>query len=444
MRTLPRILFAINLCALTAACGSNGTPTEPAPSGESSNTGATISGTVRAGSASGLTSASTASGMTGLIVTVAGTSVTSGLDAAGRFNLPNVPTGDVQLQFSGPATGAVAVSQVQPRETIDLVISVNSGSAVVESQFRAGAGEEQLEGRVESLPPTMPAATMKVAGRTVKTDASTQFRQGNIVRYFADFEVGFRVHVKGRTSGDGMVASFIEIQNVITTIPVNLNGIVSGKTGSASAFEFTVDNRLVKGDSNTEFFGGSAYTDLANGERVEVKGQQRDGFVYAERIHVNTDADGDDEPQDESASIHGKILSINGAPPALVLNVGGTTVRTDAGTVVQRRGDVQTLETLKLDMDVHVVGVRRADASIDARRIQINDDATGGQFEVEGSIGGMSGTCPAVAFKINGYSIRATASTTFEAPCASLRNGMRATVNGIVEADGSVRATRIR
>ena len=442
-----RMLTVILVAAGTTGCGgSSSTPTEPAstPSGGGAANGATVSGTVRSGSASGMTSASPASSMPGLIVTVAGTSVSSGLDAAGRFNLVNVPAGDVQLQFSGPATAAVAVSQVQPRETIDLVVSVSTSSAVVESQFRASAGEEQLEGRIESLPPAMPAGSMKIGGRTVTTDASTQFRQGNIVRTFGDFQVGYRVHVKGRSSGSGMLASLIEIQNVITTIPVNINGIVSGKTGTASAFEFTVDGRLVKGDGNTEFFGGSVYPDLADGERVEVKGQQRDGFVYAERIHVNTGDDDDDEPQDGSASIHGRILSIAGAPPALVVNVGGTTVRTDGSTVVRRRGDVQTLDTLKLNMDVHVVGVRRADGSIDARMIQINHDATGGEFEIEGSIGGMSGTCPAVTFKINGYSIRTTGSTTFEAACANLRNGMSVKVNGVVEEDGSVRSTRIR
>ena len=27
--------------------------------------------------------------------------------------------------------------------------------------------------------------------------------------------------------------------------------------------------------------------DLKNGQRVEVKGEQRDGFVYAVRIHIN-------------------------------------------------------------------------------------------------------------------------------------------------------------
>ncbi len=68
---------------------------------------------------------------------------------------------------------------------------------------------------------------------------------------------------------------------------LNLNGIVSAFTGTATAFQFAVDGRLVKGDGQTEFFGNSRFSDLANGARVEVKGAQRDAFVYANRIKVN-------------------------------------------------------------------------------------------------------------------------------------------------------------
>jgi hypothetical protein len=48
-----------------------------------------------------------------------------------------------------------------------------------------------------------------------------------------------------------------------------------------------VGDKLVKGDTATVFFGNSAFADLADGKRVEVKGSLRDGFVYATRIHVH-------------------------------------------------------------------------------------------------------------------------------------------------------------
>jgi hypothetical protein len=87
------------------------------------------------------------------------------------------------------------------------------------------------------------------------------------------------------------------------------------------------------------------------GKRVEVKGAQKDGYVYATRIHVNDADDGDDDGQDESASIEGPLTSKSGAPPVMTLIVGGTTVHTSASTEVRRKGDVQTLSVLRTRHD---------------------------------------------------------------------------------------------
>jgi hypothetical protein len=83
------------------------------------------------------------------------------------------------------------------------------------------------------------------------------------------------------------MARTIEIQNTNTDIGVNVNGIVANLVVTLPTFQFTVDGQQVKGDAQTGFFGNSQFADLANGARVEVKGSQRDGFVYATSIHVN-------------------------------------------------------------------------------------------------------------------------------------------------------------
>ena len=84
---------------------------------------------------------------------------------------------------------------------------VSGSAASIESQVTSGAGEAQLEGRVESLPPTMPALTFKAAGRTVRTDSSTRFVDGSVTRSFGDLQIGMRVHVKGSLSGDTFMAT---------------------------------------------------------------------------------------------------------------------------------------------------------------------------------------------------------------------------------------------
>jgi hypothetical protein len=195
---------------------------------------------------------------------------------------------------------------------------------------------------------------------------------------------------------------------------------------------------------------------LQNEARVEVKGQLRDGYIYAERIHVNAAGedgdDGDEEDegdedgggQAESASIHGTLTAIQGSSPALTLTVGGTTVRAGAATDVQRRGDVQSLDALAIGQRLHVVGERRADGSIDARRIFIEDDEAGGRVEIQGPAGGVDGTCPVLRFTVMGYRVITSGATTFGGgSCAQLRSGTQVQVTGTRQSDGSIAATSV-
>lgn len=284
------LLVSSVFAAAVAACGSN--PAEP------SSTGATVNGSIvpAGGSAStsaiaGVTTGAISAASTappGLLVSVAGTAISAPVDAAGHFALKNVPPGLADLRFSAPGiSAALGLADLKAGQLVEIQVSLTSNSATVESDRRASGREEQLEGRVESLPPTTPAGTFVVAGRTVTTDANTKFFMEGQTAAFANLAIGQRVHVKGQTATTGLLASTVDIQNTNTSTGLNINGIVSGFSGTQAAFQFTVDGRLVKGDATTEFFGNSQFSDLVNGARVEVKGAQRDAFVFATRIHVN-------------------------------------------------------------------------------------------------------------------------------------------------------------
>lgn len=430
---------------LSACGGASSSPTSPSTGSDAAT--ATITGTLRGGSP--LLAASTGTAMSGVVVTVIGTNISASVDAADRFTLTGVPPGDVALKFSGGGVdSSVPLAQVRPAETVSLVVSVTGASVSVDSEIRSTASSQQLEGRVESLPPTTAANTLVVAGKTVKTDSSTRFEQGGATKSFADLLIGMRVHVEGTAAASDLAASLIRIQNTNTWIPVEVNGVIDSVTGTAALFQFKIGSRLIKGDDLTIFFGNStqSFSLLKDGVRVEVKGQQRDGYVYAERIHVNDDDDdAGDDGQDDSASIHGILTAIGGAKPTLNLTVGGTTVRTSAETIVKRRGDVQTLDTLKTGQTLHVIGVRQSNGSIDARRVDIDDDAPGGEFEIEGSLGGLKGTCPAVTFGVNGFTVVTNTSTVFDGiACSALKSGDKINVKGVRQADGSVVATRVK
>jgi hypothetical protein len=382
---------------------------------------------------------------------VVGTSISSPVGTGGDFSLTRVPEGGVQLRFVGSGVDAsVALSPVKSGDAVSLLVGISGAAAVIESESRNAGGQVELEGRIESLPPTQAANTLVVAGRTVTVGTQTVIRDGNnVTRTFADLAIGQRVHVKGKLDGSKIAAGIITIQNTNTSIPVNVNGTVETLTGTVAAFTFFVSGREIRGDATTVFYGDLdtplTFSALKVGSRVEVKGLQRDAFIFAERMHINGPST-PEPPQDDSASVEGRLNAKTGTAPTLTLTIGTTIVKTSAATEVQRRGDVQTLDALAIGQTVHGVGTRLTDGSLDARKLQIKDDETDGKFIIEGSMGGLKGTCPNLSFGVNGYSIFTTIDTTFgtgTGMCAELKSGTKVEVEGTHQADGSVKATKV-
>lgn len=381
---------------VTAACGGSSlaTPTSPSSLADGgAAAGATISGSVQGAGPSALASATTTHAATSLTVGVVGTSLSTTVDAAGRFTIANVPPGDVRLRFTGTGVDAVVpIGTVQPSQTINIVVTLsgNSGHAETENKDNPQS-EQELEGRVEALPPTVASASLRVAGRLVKTDGATRIVQGSMTKSFTDLAVGQRVHVRGRASGADLLASVIEIQNTNTDIPVEANGVIDTLTGNAGAFQFKIGSRVIKGDATTQFFGDgdrtTTFSALANGARVEVKGEQRDGFIFANRIHVEKDEDPNDDNgnENEPGDDHG------GDPN------GG------------------------------------------------HDNRDGQEVELSGAIAGLQGACPALSFTLGASKVTTSASTRFDGPaCSTLRNGDKVEVSGTKQPDNTVAATKLK
>ena len=356
----------------TAACGSSGSASTAPSSGNgvTSLTAATIKGTVRNSAAGGT-------------VGVSGTSVTSGVDAAGHFTLANVPTGDVQLQVSSDGARAiVAIAAVQAAETIEVVVSVAGASANVESELRHGAGDTELKGVIEAVPPTTAASTFRAAGKTVVTGTSTTFVNGSA----ASVRVGVRVEVKGVLAGDTLTAGRVEIEDAPAPTPApvpgpnppaprpdpieaEFSGTISSLSGTAASFQFNAGGRVVKGDGTTAITGssntGTSFADLKNGGVVEVHGVQRDGFVQAARIQIEGL---ETEPGDnhDEAEIEGLLGAVSGTCPAIASSAGGTKFTTSAST----RFDGAACSAFKSGDQVEVKGTKHSDGSIAATRLE--------------------------------------------------------------------------
>jgi len=461
---MSRLIGVLALVALAcAACGGDApqAPAGPSAAGTSSVTqGAKILGNVSAGQP-----------LAAMAAQVVGTSISSPVNTGGGFTLDHVPAGAVQLRFVGSGVDAsVGLTPVQAGDVVSVLVGVSGATATIQSESRNAGNKVELEGRIEALPAD-PANSLVVAGRTVTTTGQTVIRDGNnAAKVFADLAIGQRVHVKGTLVTDpvsAIAADSIVIQNTNTWIPVNVNGTVESLNGPPLAtgmnFSFQIGSRVVQGDGETKFYGEDdvplTSDELENGQRVEVKGELRDGFVYAFRIHING-LTGTEPPQDDSASVEGIVMAesvLDAEYPTLSLDTkfGKVKVTTTSATVVQRRGSVVDFKALAVGQTIHAVGRRLndPDKTLEAKFLQIKDDAAEGWFVIEGSLGGLKGTCPARTFGVNGYTVFTTGTTppdpsdTVYSPssmtCEDLKNGMKVGVEGYRQADGTVKASTI-
>jgi len=438
---MTRLLSALTLILAVAACGSASSPTGPAPANTAPPTATTavISGTVSGAASAGLftTNNGAAAGMT---VTVQGTNITTTVNGTGQFQLTNVPPGTIVLVFSGAGANAqLNLGAIPAGTTVTINVVVSGSSATLEEKTQGN--DREIEGRIESIA----GSTLRVAGRTVTVGASTVIRHGNTPMTLTQLAVGQRVHVKGIVSGTGTTATtaatLIIVQNMNTSIPVNLDGTVSGLTGTASAFQFTLDGRTVRGTSATEFKGGRSpsFAGLANGDKVHVKGTLQEGFVLAERINLKDD----DEDDADEFEVKGAVSGLSGTCPAIAFTLNATAIRATTATEFKDG----TCASIANGDHVEVEGTRQPDGSVVAKKIEIedDDDGHGNEWEASGAISGLSGTCPAITFTLAGKTVRATSSTHFKAiTCSALANGTKVEVEGTTQPDGSVVAREIK
>ena len=448
-----RTLIAASAILALAACGGSGTPTGPSPSPSSSTspsqTSATISGKVAGATSAQLFNSTGAAA--GITVTIVGTSLSSTVNGLGQFVLTNVPVGTaIVLRFDGAGTSAqLPVGTLGAGETLTITVTVSGNTAAIDSQARGNGSE--IEGRIESIQP----GTLVVASRTVTVGPATTIRHGSTPVAFDALVVGMRVHVKGTPSGTGTsattAATQILVQNMNTSTPIHLEGTVSGLTGTAGAFQFTLEGRAVKGTSSTEFKGGKSpsFASLANGGKAEVKGTLQDGFVLAQRINLHDQNDDDDADEFEA---RGAVAGLSGVCPVISLTLNGTTVRSNPSTKFKGA----TCASIANGTTIEVEGIRQADGSVVATEIEGNEDDAddaddddqdddAGDFEAHGAISSLSGACPAITFTLNDVTIRATSSTKFEhLDCPAVANGTKVTVEGAKQLDGSVIAHEIK
>lgn len=294
--------LVIGSTATMIACGGRQATSPAAPSSAApaaapaASAGATISGTVVGVSApSGWTVHSAP-----LTVSVSGSTMSTSVDSSGHFTLQNVPSGHVDLHFTGSGVDAhLALDGVADHSTLTITVRVSGSSAQLEDDRQQNDdGHVELEGLVTSVG----SSSLMVAGRTVNVTSSTEIVHGDTHVALSSIHMNDRVHVKGTaTSGTApVVATKIEVQNTADK-PGDTNDddhgdnnsadikgtIVANSFGgscSAHSLFFKVGTTTIKTNQSTQF-EDTTCSGLKAGDAVEIEGtKQTDGSVLAAKV----------------------------------------------------------------------------------------------------------------------------------------------------------------
>ena len=317
-------------------------------------------------------------------VSIVGSDVSTTIDGGGTFTLTGVPPGTVQLRFQGRGADAMlTITGVGADDHLQIVVTLNGSSARLDGRENtSGGGNGNGNGN----------------------------ENGN-----------------GNGNGNG----------------VDVNGRIDSINNAARTLR--VDATTVLVTSSTVIRHGNrtlAFSDLRVDDHVQVKGARNGSTVTASEIKVEQGGNGDDDDDDDDNDVdrvefRGTVSLLTGLCPGLTMTVAGNRVVTNAATQFE---DV-TCGTLRNEMLVEVVGIRRNDGSVLATEIDREDDV---QTELRGTVSLLTGLCPGLTFMVAGSTVVTNAATRF-APiaCSALRNNMRVTVQGIRRSDGSVLATSV-
>jgi hypothetical protein len=148
---------------------------------------------------------------TTLTVSISGTNISTNVDGNGQFELTGVPPGDVTLKFSGAGVNAsITLTGIPASAQISITVSLNGNSARLEERDDDDEDGNELEGSVSNLSGSCTTSlTFTLQGSTIKTDAKTNFEDGQC----SQIANGTKVEVEGTNQGiNTLLAKHIEIK----------------------------------------------------------------------------------------------------------------------------------------------------------------------------------------------------------------------------------------
>ena len=244
-------------------------------------------------------------------------------------------------------------------------------------------------------------ASANAASVSVHVNSGTEFR--GALHSLADLAVGMLVKVQGSAASNALVATQVESED---------QNDDHGQDGQRAEFKGAVgvihlantsfdlkfvdgSTRLVITDAQTEFEGTlHHFTELATGQRVEVKGAvQADASILASSV----EGENEDEVNNEDAN------AVEGAGPVLlvgsssfVMQLSQRQVTVIVSSTTDFDGGLHSLADLKVGTQVEIKGALQDNGAIVASRVHGEDnhdgDGHGGGDDSSGHGGGSGGS----------------------------------------------------
>lgn len=154
-------------------------------------------------------------------------------------------------------------------------------------------------------------------------------------------------------------------------------------------------------------------------------------------------------PNDNRVELEGLVTELS--VPTRTLKVQGMVVTLPAEVVIRHGSSAVALTALKVGDRVHVKGTRQTGGGVLASEVKVqnangddDEDDDDDENEFKGVVSGLTGTCPAITFKINSMTIVTNAATKFEdGPCTAIANGKSVEVEGNLGSNGSIVAAKV-
>ncbi len=291
---------------------------------------------------------------------------------------------------------------------------------------------------VTALPGTSgQVGTWAVGGKTVDVTSSTVFPAGQL----ATIAVGSTVDVHGILNADGSITALrISLQGTPPGPPskgYDLQGAVTALPGTTDQIgNWTVAGVTVIVSSTTLFPAGQPAS-ITVGTLVDVDGTlNADGTVTASSIAAEP------KPPVKPYFFTGTVTALPGTSGQIGnWTVGGKTVSVTASTMFPSG----QLATIAVGSAVDGLGILNADGSITALWIALQGIPPTKGYDVHGAVTALPGTTGQIGdWTVAGVTVIVSATTVFPTgQPASITVGTVVDVNGTLNADGTVTASRI-